>query len=104
MTISKHLTDERMERYLRIATTIGFGDEIESFKITDTRGTSYRCITTTGVIIVKDETFTKVITVFVARPAQIKALYKDRNPPVFLMNKAKQNQKKGYYKFNDIDY
>ena len=49
-----HLLEDRMDRVVFIATTIGFGEIVEEFYIEDNHGKHYECVTSTGVIIVKD--------------------------------------------------
>ena len=96
---TKHLTEDRMDRVVFIATTIGFGEIVEEFYIEDNHGKHYECVTSTGVIIIKDLSKKVIITMFVGRMAQVKRLYGDREIPKNLKAVVKRNEKK---KFHEI--
>ena len=49
-----HLIEDRMDRVVFIATKVGFGEIVEEFYIEDNHGKHYECVTSTGVIIIKD--------------------------------------------------
>lgn len=95
-----HLIEDRMDRVIFIATEIGFGEIVEEFYIEDNHGKHYECVTSTGVIIVKDLTKKVVVTMFIGRLAQIKRLYKDREIPRGLLAIIKRNEKKKYYEIS----
>lgn len=97
---TRHLTEDRMERVVFIATTIGFGDTIEEFYVDDDHGKHYECVTSTGVIIVKGLDRKTVVTMYVAHHNQIKRLYKDREIPRGLKVVVKRNEKKGWAGFS----
>lgn len=97
---TRHLTEDRMERVVFIATTIGFGDIIEEFYVDDDHGKHYECITSTGVIIIKGLDRKTVVTMYVAHRNQIKRLYKDREIPRGLKAVVKRNEKKGWTGFS----
>ena len=97
---TKHLTEDRMERVVFIATTIGFGETVEEFFIEDNHGKHYECVTSTGVIIIKDLSKKMVITMFVGRMAQIKRLYGDKEIPRNLKAIIKRNEKRGWAGFS----
>jgi hypothetical protein len=97
---TRHLTEDRMERVVFIATTIGFGDIIEEFYIDDDHGKHYECVTSTGVIIIKGLDRKTVVTMYVAHHNQIKRLYKDREIPRNLKAVVKRNEKKGWTEFS----
>ena len=89
-----------MDRVVFIATTIGFGDIIEEFCIEDNHGKHWECVTSTGVIIVKDITKKVVITMFIGRVGQIKRLYGNREIPRNLKVVVNRNEKKKYYEIS----
>ena len=97
---TKHLTEDRMDRVVFIATTIGFGEIVEEFYIEDNHGKHYECVTSTGVIIVKGLDKKTVVTMYVARHNQIKRLYKEREIPRNLRAIIKRNEKKGWAGFS----
>ena len=97
---TKHLTEDRMDRVVFIATTIGFGEIMEEFYIEDNHGKHYECVTSTGVIIIKDLSKKVIITMFVGRMAQIKRLYGDKESPRNLKAIIKRNEKKGWAGFS----
>ena len=100
ITPTKHLTEDRMDRVVFIATVIGFGEIMEEFYIEDNHGKHYECVTSTGVIIIKDLSKKVIITMFVGRMAQIKRLYGDREIPRNLKAIIKRNEKKGWAGFS----
>lgn len=97
---TKHLTEDRMDRVVFIATTIGFGEIMEEFYIEDNHGKHYECVTSTGVIIVKGLDKKTVVTMYVARHNQIKRLYEEREIPRNLRAIIKRNEKKGWAGFS----
>lgn len=97
---TKHLTEDRMDRVVFIATTIGFGEIVEEFYIEDNHGKHYECVTSTGVIIVKGLDRKTVITMFIGRMAQVKRLYGDREIPKNLKVVVKRNEKKKFYEIS----
>ena len=97
---TKHLTEDRMERVIFIATTIGFGETIEEFYVEDEHGKHYEYITSTGVLIVKGLDKKTVVTMFIARHGQVKRLYGDRPIPRNLVAVVKRNEKKKLYELS----
>ncbi len=97
---TKHLTEDRMDRVVYIATTIGFGEVMEEFYIEDNHGKHYECITSTGVIIVKGLDRKTVVTMFIGRMAQVKRLYGDKEIPRNLKAVVKRNEKKKFYEIS----
>ena len=90
ITFSEHLLKDRMDRMVKIATTIGFGVIIEEFRATD----KYYCLTDTGVILIKSLDRAKVITAFPAHLDRIYALYKsvDKFPPKNIIRIIRNNE------------
>ena len=97
---TKHLTEDRMERVVFIATTVGFGEIIEEFYVEDNHGKHFECVTSTGVIIVKSLDKLTIVTMYVARHNQIKRLYKEREIPNGLKVVIKRNEKRGWAGFS----
>lgn len=95
-----HLIEDRMDRVVFIATKVGFGEIVEEFYIEDNHGKHYECVTSTGVIIVKDLSKKVVVTMFVGRMGQIKRLYGDKEIPRNLKITIKRNEKKGWAGFS----
>ena len=97
---TKHLIEDRADRVVFIATTVGFGDIVEEFYMEDNHGKHFECVTSTGVIIVKGLDKKTVITMYVAHHNQIKRLYKERKIPRNLQAVIKRNEKKGWAGFS----
>jgi hypothetical protein len=102
--ISRHIIQDRMERMVLIATTIGYGNIIREF-ITDGKyGKIRQCITDTGVIILKEYDTNKVITAYVITVDRLIATYRAEAPnervPQYLYKTVLNNQKKRPYLFN----
>lgn len=97
---TRHLTEDRVDRVVFIATTIGFGEVVDEFYIEDNHGKHYECVTSTGVIIVKGLDKKTVVTMYIARHGQIKRLYGDRPIPRGLAVVIKRNEKKKLYEIS----
>ena len=97
---TKHLSEDRADRVVFIATTIGFGEVVDEFYIEDSHGKHYECVTSTGVIIVKGLDKKTVVTMYIARHGQIKRLYGDRPIPRGLAVVIKRNEKKKLYEIS----
>lgn len=97
---SIHCVRDRADRIAFIATTIGFGEIIQKrvFYTKDGRS-SIRCLTSTGVIICKDMSETKVITMFIAREYQVVSMYCGGHVPSYIFAKVRKNKK--YLKMQD---
>ena len=89
--ISRHCCEDRSDRMVYIATTIGFG-EIVVERYQAERG-SWACITDTGVIFVKDFYKEKIITGYIGTYDQILAICSG-NIPYSLRRVVKNNMKK----------
>ena len=92
---SEHMTKDRVDRYVFIATKIGFGEVVHTAKTKTTKGEGKVEITSTGVIIVRGYN-NIVITMYVATVAQIKMYYKNGVAPRDVILAAKRNEKKNY--------
>lgn len=93
--MSKHLVEDRLDRVVYIATTIGFGDVVKETLVDDPKnGKRYHCITTTGVIMVKKLDKETIITMFIATEAQLMRLYPNKGEiPLYLLSTVRRNAK-----------
>ena len=96
MEMTKHAVVDRIDRCVYIAQKIGFGDKIvcEYFQASRDR-TTRRCLTETGIIIVKPANEEKMITAFIPDLDQAELVFKANGMhlPMWLANKVKKNQK-----------
>lgn len=93
---SNHALNERADRIVYIATTIGFGEVIARKLVVDERGKVMRLLTDTGVVIVTDPREECILTMWIADPTQVKDFYPDgvRNQAVLRL--VKKYMEKGY--------
>lgn len=96
---SKHYTEDRKMRE-KIISRIGYGTPVAEFVIDHghRNGPEVHEITSTGIINIYNQRDHKLITKLIARPGQIRRYYPNGNAPEELLNKARQNAKKGYNK------
>ena len=88
-TMSRHLKEDRLDRLVAIATTIGFGNVIKEAEHNEATA----MLTDTGVIYIVDKAQKFVITVYVATIEEMVAMYEGQNIPPFLWKKIKKNSK-----------
>lgn len=99
--LTEHFMNDRVDRYLTIATKVGFGETIKSVYVNDERnGEAIHHLTTTGVIFIQSVRTNKMVTLYVASPGQVKKIYGNETPPVSLIKIAKRNEKKGWTNLN----
>lgn len=102
--ISRHIIQDRMERMVLIATTIGYGNIIREFVTDGKFGKIRQCITDTGVMILKECETDKVITLYAITIDRLIATYRAEAPnervPQYLYKTVLNNQKKRPYLFN----
>ena len=102
MKKSKHLTDDRAKREEFIKNTIGLGEDLDVFdEVSPKDGRPCRhIITDTGVYKIVSAEDDTLITMWIARPSQLKELYKKHHTPLpeWLLRKAI------YYKQNYLTY
>jgi hypothetical protein len=97
---SQHFAEERKKREQFIINTIGLGEDLNVFEEIDKKyGNPVLHITTdTGVykIVTKDTNY--LITMWIARPQQLKDLYKRHHTelPKWLLQKAIDHKQMGY--------
>jgi|GEM_PF-6686067 len=101
--ISQHIIQDRLERMVLIATTIGYGNVIKEFVTQGKYGKVRQCITDTGVVIIKELFTEKVITVYAIRINRAIALYRTEAPneriPQKLYTTIINNEKKRPFLF-----
>ena len=95
---SKHLVEDRADRFVTIATKVGFGEVIMTSTYSDKEGKwTDRTVelTSTGVCFVKSKDGT-IITLYCATIAHIKASFHLDRLPNDLFTVASRNERKGY--------
>lgn len=89
---SHHALAERADRIAYIATTIGFGEIVHA--VWDVKNQNYRCITNTGVMIIKSRDDV-IITMFIATYGQVEKLY-NGNVPKSMSEVIRRNTKRKF--------
>lgn len=96
-TMSQHVLNDRMERFQRIAMTIGFGERIiRTVPNRDNPGTVC-CLTETGVIIIRvGNENGMIVTAFVPTMERVRAQFfrKEGCLPNWLANVVRKNEKR----------
>lgn len=89
---SRHLSEDRLDRAVFIATTIGYGEVVREMVVDHPQGgLSIRQLTDTGIIIVRSLDRKIVVTMWVASYGQAQRIYGDSPMPVGLKKKIKTN-------------
>ena len=98
VNFSKHLTKDRVNRYVTIATKVGFGEILYSTTYSD-KDNHWKNrtveLSSTGVCFVKAEDGT-IITIYCATLAIIKSYFKIERLPKSLLSAVRLNERKGY--------
>lgn len=89
---SKHLLEDRADRLMFIATTVGFG-EITYKKPME--GNRWAVFTSTGIMLVTDKNDSYIITMYFANIEKVYALW-DGEVPKDLKEVILRNRRKGY--------
>ena len=95
---SRHMLEDRVDRYVTITTKVGFGEVLYTSTYSDRNGRwKNRTIelTSTGVCFVKSEDGT-IVTMYCATIAIIKSYFKLDRIPKELFNVVKLNERRGY--------
>lgn len=81
---SVHYTDERQERHAFIQDNIGIGNVVDSFVVDrgHSDGPEIHSVTDTAIIIIHNQLSNKLITEIIARPEQLRRLYRSENRKV----------------------
>ena len=103
MTIaSDHYNIERQSRYEFITQNIGVGNVVDSFIVDRGHpgGAEIHSVTDTAIIIIHNQKTNKLITELIARPEQIRRLYRlyGRTPPRKIIELAYDHNK---YRYNE---
>ena len=93
-TMTKHMKEDRINRAVFIATTVGFGEVIAEKYVAKKQSIS--CLTDTGVIIVKNEE-NVIVTMYIATYQQAQAIA-GKNFPLAVAKKVRSNEKRGLIK------
>lgn len=96
---SKHVIMDREERYLLIATKVGFGEIVKTtaYNHNHTEQKRMAKLSTTGVVTIWDEWGKTLITVFCGSLATIKKIFYPRERmSQDLFNVIRNNEKRGY--------
>lgn len=95
---SRHYNKDRIERE-KLIKKIGMGKEVATFRIDrhHINGAELHTITSTGIIVIRNENTNKMITKLIARPNQIKRYFTEDTKEVRrLVAIAREHQIKGY--------
>ena len=95
---SRHMIEDRVDRYVVIATKVGFGEVLYTSTYSDREGRWHNRtieLTSTGVCIVKAENGT-IITLFCATISIAKSYFKLDRLPTGLFAAIRLNERKGY--------
>ena len=96
---SRHWQRDRQER-TRIIGKIGTGKIVKT-TIVDRghpNGPELHKITSTGLIMIYNQWTGKMITILIARPAQIQRYFKQGQAPAYIMELAREHERMGYNK------
>jgi len=93
---SEHAINDRSDRIVKIATSMGFGNIIETIESENHYGPTRHCLTDTGVIIVKPAKEEKVITMYAISEGKLKNFYAQaaKSVPLYLLKVVRSNVKR----------
>ena len=97
-SFSRHMVEDRTERYVTIATKVGFGEVLYTSTYSDRNGAwKNRTVelTSTGVCIVRAEDKT-IVTMYCVTLALAKSYFKIDRMPKELFSAIRLNERKGY--------
>lgn len=92
---SEHMVADRMDRYLFIATKVGFGEVVLETATSTTEGRAIIQVTSTGVLMVRGRRNT-IITMYLATVSQIHNYFTEQEIPRDIIIAAKSNEKRKY--------
>lgn len=95
---STHYNKDRIERE-KLIKKIGIGKEVATFRVDrhHINGAELHTITSTGIIIIRNERTNKMVTKLIARPAQISRYFDKETKEVRdIMKIAREHQILGY--------
>ena len=97
-SFSKHMVEDRVDRYVTIATKVGFGEVLYTSTYSDRNGSwKNRTVelTSTGVCIIRAEDKT-IVTMYCVTLALAKSYFKIDRMPKELFAAIRLNERKGY--------
>ena len=101
--ISSHFSHERRSRNALIHEVIGLGNVIDSFVVNrgHVGGAEIHSVTDTAIIVINNYQTNKLITELIARPEQLRRLYRERGeePPKWLLRRAYHNNR---HRYNEV--
>lgn len=96
-TMTYHVSVQRAERVKHIIDDIGLGQIVKEKYVRYNIGEAgkYICLTDTGITIIKDESKTKIITMYVTTQRELVSVFGGtKRIPTFLRKKVDYNQSK----------
>lgn len=96
-TMTYHVSVQRAERVKHIIDEIGLGQIVKEKYVRYNIGEAgkYICLTDTGITIIKDESKTKIITMYVTTQRELVSVFGGtKRIPTFLRKKVDYNQSK----------
>ena len=97
---TQHFAEQRSKREKFILNTVGLGEDLDEFPEIDKKYNSQvlHIVTTTGVYKIMTPDKEKLITMWIARPQQLKDLYKKHHAelPKWLLQKAIDHKQMAY--------
>lgn len=100
VVFSKHMLQDRTDRYVFIATQLGFGEIIFTKPHQTSAGAGTFNITSTGVIMIMGYNNT-VITMYIGSAEQIRAAYGNHQMPRALVHQIRRNEKRNFILLQD---
>ena len=97
-SFSRHMVEDRADRYATIATKVGFGEVLYTSTYSDREGRWHNRtvqLTSTGVCIVRAEDNT-IVTMYCATVAIVKSYFHIEMLPRELFAAIRLNERKGY--------
>ena len=97
-SFSRHMIEDRADRYVTIATKVGFGEVLYTSTYSDREGRWHNRtvqLTSTGVCIVRAEDNT-IVTMYCATLAIVKSYFRIEKLPRELFAAIRLNERKGY--------
>ena len=97
-SFSRHMTEDRADRYATIATKVGFGEVMYTTTYSDREGRWHNRtvqLTSTGVCIVRAEDNT-IVTMYCATLSIVKSYFRIEKLPRELFAAIRLNERKGY--------
>lgn len=94
INMTYHVIEERMDRVVEIATTVGFGEP--TLEVANCKNNTVVVLTDTGVVLIKSPDHTKLVTMYLATYKQADAFYHLANQPFpsWMKSIIKKNVKK----------